>query len=171
MSEGAGSSRRAPAALEAPSVYTARAVRERSEAIFAACERGELAHWRLDPARLDDVAGRVAAVTRAAYPDVLAIPYHSRWRHFTAGGVDRARDLDGRMRAFTDDERLASRVELAVTSVLLDAGAGDRWVYRDAAGAYSRSEGLAVASYDLFAAGAFSSDPAGSPLRADASGL
>ena len=39
----------------------------------------------------------VADVTRAHYPD-LAIPYHSRWRHFEAGGVDRRAELDTRLR-------------------------------------------------------------------------
>jgi hypothetical protein len=113
----------------------------------------------------------VVQVTRAAYPD-LAIPGHSRWRHFSAGGVDRVRALDERLAPLDEDGRLAARFDLAITSVLLDAGAGDRWRYRDAAGAsYARSEGIAVASYDLFVAGAFSNDPTGSPLRADADAL
>jgi hypothetical protein len=155
-----------------PRWYTAAAVRERAEAIFAACERGALEHWRLDASRLDEVASRVVGVTREAYPDVRAIPYHSRWRHFGAGGVDRARHLEDRLRGLDAGQKLATHFELAITSVLLDAGAGDRWTYRDAGGAtYARSEGLAVASYDLFVAGAFSSDPSGAPLRADAEGL
>jgi hypothetical protein len=151
---------------------TPEAVRSRAEDVFAACERGELAHWRVDMGRLDDVASRVVRVTRAEYPDVRAIPYHSRWRHFGVGGVDRVRAMDERMRGWAAEERLAAHVDLAVTSVLLDAGAGDRWAYRDAnGGTYARSEGLAVASYDLFASGAFSSDPTRAPWRADAVGL
>jgi len=43
--------------------------------------------------RLDEVAGRVAEVTRAAYPD-LKIPVHGRFRHFDVGGVQRSRELD-----------------------------------------------------------------------------
>ena len=110
--------------------------------------------------------------TRAAYPDVRSIPGHSRWRHFSAGGVDRVRALDDRLQGRSEDERLAARFDLAVTSVLLDAGAGDRWRYREDGGqTYSRSEGIAVASYDLFVAGAFSDDPDGAPLRADAGAL
>ena len=48
--------------------------------------------------------------------------------------------------------------DLAVVSVLLDAGAGPDWRYRDAATAreIGRSEGLALASLDMFAAGDFS---------------
>ncbi len=149
-----------------------RAVRERCEAIYALAVRGELEHWSLDETRLDDIAERVVRTTRAAYPDVRAIPGHSRWRHFSAGGVDRVRALDERLAPLSEEQRLASRFDLVVTSVLLDAGAGERWQYRDQAGkTYSRSEGIAVASYDLFVAGAFSDDPRGAPLRADAAAL
>ena len=151
---------------------SAGAIRERCEAIHALALKGDLEHWSIDAGRLDAVAERVVKTTRAAYPDLRAIPKHSRWRHFAAGGVDRAGDLDARLAASGDEERLAARFELAITSVLLDAGAGDRWRYRDANGReFARSEGIAVASYDLFVAGAFSGDPGGSPLRADAQGL
>jgi hypothetical protein len=110
--------------------------------------------------------------TRAAYPDVRAIPFHSRWRHFDAGGVDRGRAFDRLLEGASEDERLAARFDLAITSVLLDAGAGDRWRYRGGDGkTYSRSEGIAVASYDLFVAGALSASPASAPLRADAQAL
>ena len=58
------------------------------------------------------------------------------------------------------------------TSVLLDAGAGPDWRWRDAAtGTYlTRSEGLAIASLAAFEQGLFSSDLT-QPLRADARGL
>jgi hypothetical protein len=149
-----------------------RAIRERCEALYALASRGALEHWSIDETRLDEIARRVVRTTRAAYPDVRAIPGHSRWRHFSAGDVDRVRALDERLAGMSEDERLATRFDLVITSVLLDAGAGDRWRYRDAQGkTYSRSEGIAVASYDLFAAGAFSDDPRGAPLRADAAAL
>src|SRR5205814_10020343 len=61
-------------------------------------------------------------------------------------------------------------VDLAVTSVLLDAGAGAAWRYREVGGVYARSEGLAVASFQLFRAGVFSADPQ-RKLRADAAAL
>ena len=62
--------------------------------------------------------------------------------------------------------------DLATVSVLLDAGAGPDWTYRDPASRarVGRSEGLALASLDMFASGAFSSDPL-RPLRADAKAL
>ena len=149
-----------------------RAIRERCEAMHARAARGELEHWTLDEGRLAAVAERVMRTTRATYPDMRAIPKHSRWRHFSAGGVDRARALDERLEPMGEEERLAARFDLAITSVLLDAGAGERWRYRDASGGtYARSEGIAVASYDLFVGGAFSNDPVGAPLRADAAAL
>ncbi len=149
-----------------------RAIRERCETVYAGAACGELEHWRLDEARLAEVAERVARTTRATYPDPRAIPKHSRWRHLSAGGVDRVRALDKQLELLDEDERLAARFDLAITSVLLDAGAGDRWRYRDAGGGtYARSEGIAAASYDLFVAGTFSEDPTGAPLRADAAAL
>ena len=69
-------------------------------------------------------------------------------------------------------ERARAELDLATVSVLLDAGAGPDWSYRDPATGASvgRSEGLALASLDMFAAGAFSSDPR-RPLRVDAAAL
>jgi hypothetical protein len=58
-------------------------------------------------------------------------------------------------------ERARAAIDLTFVSVLLDAGAGAAWRYRDGATGmtFARSEGLAVASFDMFAAGYFSSDP------------
>jgi len=53
--------------------------------------------------------------------------------------------------------------------VLLDAGAGDRWVYVTGGARHARSEGLAVASYELFMRGGFSSG--NSDLCTNADGL
>ena len=52
----------------------------------------------------------------------------------------------------------------------MDAGAGSMWRYRDdlLGATYSRSEGLAVASFDLFIRGFFSAEPSANPLRVDA---
>ena len=58
------------------------------------------------------------------------------------------------------------------TSVLLDAGAGKLWSYSDSqtGKTYNRSEGLAIASFNGFMEGAFSSNPS-LPLQADKTGL
>ncbi len=63
-------------------------------------------------------------------------------------------------------------MDLAVVSVLLDAGAGPAWSYREpgTGETYGRSEGLGVASFHMFANGAFSRDK-DDPLRVDAERL
>ena len=136
--------------------------------MLSACERDALAHFTLDMARLAGVADYVADEVRRNYPS-LNIPFHSRWRHFESGGIDRITplldDIDGA-------ERARIGFDLAVTSVLLDAGAGAAWRWQEPGTGLelARSEGLGVASLHLFASGAFSSDPDQS-LRADADGL
>jgi hypothetical protein len=143
-------------------------VRERCAIVFAAAEREQTPHFRLVPDRLDAAVARVVGITRRRYPD-LAVPYHSRWRHFSAGGLDRAALVAPGADAA---ERARSRIDLAVVSVLLDAGAGPDWAFREpgTAEVLSRSEGLAVASLRAMQAGLFSADPA-APWRADAAAL
>jgi len=150
---------------------SAAAIRERAGRIFAACERGALAHFSLELARLDEVARFVVETTRERYPD-LAIPYHSRWRHFEVGGTARWPALARRLAGLPTPEIARRRIELATVSVLLDAGAGETWHYREPGSGrdYARSEGLAVASLAMFAAGFFSAD-AKDPMRVDAVSL
>jgi hypothetical protein len=149
-------------------LLSAAAVRERCAIVLAAAERGETRHFRLDAGRLDEAAERVIAVTRRRFLD-LQVPLHSRWRHFDVGGIDRAAliapDAD-------PAERARARLDLAIVSVLLDAGAGRGWDYREAETGLllGRSEGLAVASLRAMQTGLFSADPA-RPWRADAVAL
>jgi len=124
---------------------------------------------------MDNAAALVAELTRARYPD-LKIPYHSRWRHFEAGGRDRPGQLKRKLQPASREDLARAQIDLAVVAVLLDAGAGPDWGYGEAATGqrpaqrFSRSEGLGVASFHAFMAGLFSSDPA-QPMRADAEGL
>ena len=157
---------------EAQYLASARAVRDRAQALYRLGARGELEHFALDEGQLTPLAERVVQVCRASYPDVRAIPSHTRFRHFAAGGIDRVAALEAGLAGLSPDDRLCAKFELAITSVLLDAGAGERWAYQEPAGQrYTRSEGLAVASYHLFAGGALSDDPARAPYRADARAL
>ena len=152
----------------AHSLLSAAAVRERAHEMLALAEAGRIAGWRVDRARLPLVADYVLDTMRANYPS-LDIPFHARWRHFATGDRDRWATLST---TFNDTAaRSRAAFDLAIVSVLLDAGAGPDWCYRETDGTLTRrSEGLAVASLDMFAGGAFSSDPA-EPLRADAAGL
>lgn len=146
-------------------------VRRRCHAIAAAVESGHSAHFRLDRGALPAIAQRIAALTRRRFPD-LQIPYHSRWRHFEAGGVDRKDEIDALLRPLGSAGLARARIDLALISVLLDAGAGPDWHYDEAETGQrlARSEGLAVATLRAFAAGAFSSRP-DEPCRVDARAL
>ncbi|GAB3225032.1 URC4/urg3 family protein [Mycolicibacterium hippocampi] len=152
---------------------TAGEVRARSRQLLARARSGESRWFAVCDAALDEAADAVAAVTRARYPD-LQIPYHSRWRHFEVGGVDRRAELDALLASHALHDRARALIDLAVVSVLLDAGAGAGWSFveeRDGVGVrFARSEGLALASWHGFVAGAFSSDPA-RPLQVDAAAL
>jgi len=151
------------------------AIRERCREILNQADAGELSHFRLERERLDATADFVLATIEEHYPD-LDIPFHSRWRHFQIGGIDRWALLAATLSDDSRESIARTRIDLAVTSVLLDAGAGDDWRYVESGtdsrtdSQYSRSEGLAVASFHMFAAGAFSSR-SDRPLQADAKGL
>ncbi len=148
---------------------TPTAIRDRCGQIYRRMEAGHSPHFILVPDRLETVADYVLDVMRDNYPD-LAIPYHSRWRHFAAGGRDRWAILAG---SLPEDEAEIGRIrtELVIVSVLLDAGAGPDWHYRDTDGRdYRRSEGLAVASLRMYARGLFSARD-DQPLRVDAAAL
>ncbi len=129
---------------------------------------GELEHLTVDLDRLGACADEVVRTIRAEYP-TLDIPLHARWRHFAAGGLDRWGTLNEAVRWSDARERARAAFDLAITSVLLDAGAGAAWRYEEGRTGeiYSRSEGLAVASFDMFIGGAFSARPE-APFRADA---
>ena len=147
------------------------AIRERCRNIAAAVTAGRSRFFRIDRERLPDAALRVAEVTRRRYPD-LRIPYHSRWRHFNAGGVDRRVELDRALGGCSAADRARAHIDLVMVSVLLDAGAGPAWGYLEGESGqrYTRSEGLGVASLRAFMQGAFSAIPE-EPLRVDAAAL
>ncbi|MEO1133156.1 MAG: URC4/urg3 family protein [Cyanobacteria bacterium J06639_1] len=155
---------------------TPQAIRDRSTFLFERCLQNELDHFTCDLSRLDEVVDRVLAVTRDRYP-TLEIPFHSRWRHFSVGERDRLAQLQA---AFPDSasqttEAIAlakAEIDLAVTSVLLDAGAGAAWRYVEPETdmTWARSEGLAVASFHAFRQGLFSANP-DRPWQANASKL
>jgi hypothetical protein len=155
----------------ARSLLSARAVRERAHEMLVAALQDRLEHFTVDMESLGSAAQVVSELIRVNYPD-LNVPFHERWRHFVVG----ARDLwaERAVQAAWTSPAAKARAEfdLAITSVLLDAGAGASWKYLDSTTGMvvSRSEGLGVASLRMFEAGAFSADPA-DPLRADAGRL
>jgi hypothetical protein len=133
---------------------------------------GESHHFNCDLTQLPKVAEYVLEVMREQYPD-LQIPFHSRWRHFEASGVQRLSQLDEKLAGLTPEEKAVAKFDLAIISVLLDAGAGESWYYheRETQLDFKRSEGLAVASFHMFCDGTFSSDRQTTPLQVDAQKL
>lgn len=146
-------------------------IRSRAQALLESACKGLSPHFSVNNDAMGSAAALVADVTRSRYPS-LRIPYHSRWRHFEAGGVLRAAHLDQQLGPADTGSRARAHIDLALVSVLLDAGAGASWRYLEPGTGLqlTRSEGLGVASFHAFTQGLFSSDPS-QPLQADAVGL
>lgn len=161
---------RTPPSVAAHPLLTAAAIRTHCAEVAGEAIEGRSAHFQWRAERLPGVAAYVADVIRDRYP-TLQVPVHSRRRHIEAGGIDRWGMLRT-ARSLAGDEAAKAAIDLVIPSVLLDAGAGPLWRYREAASGkeFTRSEGLAVASVALFASGALSADPR-EPLRADAEAL
>lgn len=147
------------------------AIRERCNFIFDLALSDQLQHFKLNLDKLEFVADYVLNNIKQNYPD-FNVPFHSRWRHFEVGNIPRTQQLQQQLTTLSDIEQSQALLDLAIISVLLDAGAGEKWQYQESNTGltWKRSEGLAVASYDLFCNGGFSSNP-NQPFQADAKGL
>ena len=147
------------------------AVRERCGQLLKRARNGESRWFTVEDGFLATAAREVADITKKRYPR-LHVPLHSRWRHLEAGGVNRKAELDRLMEHLPRQTRLHALVDFTFVSVLLDGGAGADWSYTEAATGktFTRSEGLAVASFHAFTSGLFSSDKR-HPFQADAAGL
>jgi hypothetical protein len=152
-------------------LLSAAAVRERCRVLLEHGLGGRLEHFTVDLDRLDFAAEEVVKTIRANYPD-LDIPFHARWRHFCAGGIDRWASVAPIAPWTAAAEMARAAFDLAIVSVLLDAGAGPDWRYEEGrtGEVFTRSEGLAVASFEMFISGVFSSRP-DDPFRVDADAL
>jgi hypothetical protein len=146
-----------PDSCAALSLLTAAAVRERAHLMLDAGLADRLEYFLVDLHRLEQAADFTVAITREAYPS-LEIPFHSRWRHFAIDGDDRWTTIAATARWPCVAARARAEFDLAIISVLLDAGAGATWLYRDAVTGRNigRSEGLALASLAMFCGGLFS---------------
>jgi Protein of unknown function (DUF1688) len=160
-----------PAAAGARSLLCAAAVRRTARRVLQLAVEDSLSDWIVHPDRLPAAADLVAQVVRERYPD-LRVPFHARWRHFVLSGQDLWERIAGARVWNTPAERARAAFDLAITSVLLDAGAGADWRYTDVPTGLTavRSEGLALASLRWFARGGLSGEPE-DPLRADAVAL
>ncbi|OIP72007.1 MAG: uracil phosphoribosyltransferase [Oscillatoriales cyanobacterium CG2_30_40_61] len=147
------------------------AIRERCNFIFNLALSDQLQHFRYHPEKLEFVANFVLDNIHQNYPE-LNVPFHSRWRHFEVGNIPRMQNLQKKLKDLSPIEQTQTKLDLAIISVLLDAGAGEKWYYQESETGliWRRSEGLAIASYEMFSQGLFSSDPE-YPLQADVQGL
>ncbi|MFB8789453.1 MAG: URC4/urg3 family protein [Potamolinea sp.] len=147
------------------------AIRERCDRLFSLACADQLHYFRCDLSQLDKAANYVIEVMREEYPN-LNIPFHSRWRHFEVGNVPRIAELEQNLSGLTPLEKAQTKFDLAIVSVLIDAGAGADWQYTEQQTklVFCRSEGLAVASFRMFCQGAFSSNPE-RPFQVDSQGL
>lgn len=152
-------------------LLSTRAIRDRCHYLFELARADQLAHFRCELSQLEIVADYVMQTMQQTHP-TGNIPIHSRWRHFEAGGINRIATLNECFATMDPVEAARSHIDLVVTSVLLDAGAGADWYYHEVetGQVFQRSEGLAVASVHLFLQGGFSSC-ANRPWQADALGL
>ncbi|KAF9887248.1 hypothetical protein FE257_010376 [Aspergillus nanangensis] len=138
-----------------------KAVRSRARTVFNLAKQGKLNHFDYHADRLEKVAEYVTWIIERDFgPDRYhLIPPHGRWQHFEVGGVPRITQLTEKWDndEFDNIEKVRSLVDLFFVSVLLDAGAGDTWQYKEPGNGaiYTRSEGIAVASLSMYLHGVF----------------
>lgn len=142
------------------------AIRETTKRVYQSALSGST-HFKVNEDKIDACADYVMEVIKENYP-TLDIPFHSRWGHFKVGGIEREKTLDEKIKDADPMEKARTKLDLVITSVLLDAGAGATWKYNEEGTDFNRSEGLAVASFHMFMQGDFSEDKS---LRATAEGL
>jgi len=145
-------------------------IRKQAAKIFELTLKGQTS-FNYEPSKFESTVDFVLSVIKQKYPD-LNIPFHSRWGHFRAGGIDRAKKFSEFFEKCDALEKARAQLDLVITSVLLDAGAGAKWSYLEAGANKSplnRSEGLGVASYHMFCSGVMSADA--HSLKADEQGL
>ena len=150
-------------------LFSPEAIRQSAQWIYELSQKSET-HFILDESKLGSTVELVIETINKNYPD-HNIPFHSRWGHFQVGKIDRISKVNEAFRHKEPMERARCKLDLVITSVLLDAGAGKDWFYFEdsSQNKYSRSEGLALASLYLFLNGTLSRDRQSN--QADVDGL
>ncbi|THD00190.1 hypothetical protein EYZ11_000381 [Aspergillus tanneri] len=143
-------------------ILSLQAVRERAHHVLKLALENKLNHFDYHADRLDDAVRYVTGIIKRDYgPDRYGeIPPHGRWQHFQVGPRDRIGVLLSNWDSAKHDKKEQARglVDLFLVSVLLDAGAGDKWRFTepDTGAVIVRSEGIAVATLHMFLAGQYS---------------
>ncbi len=145
------------------------AIRDRAQTIYQRAIDGA-GFFQIHEEKFEPLVSYVMETIGKNYPNGN-IPFHSRWGHFRAGGRDRVVEFKKEISHLDHLERARTEIDLVVTSVLLDAGAGAAWAYKESGTGLTsnRSEGLGVASFHMFRSGIMSESK--KALRAEATGL
>ncbi|PVG01550.1 DUF1688-domain-containing protein [Serendipita vermifera] len=154
-------------------------IRSRCTLVHNLAQKNKLEYFEYHPEKEQDVVEFCLNIMKRDYPESAGgfekIPAHGRWRHFDTG---RSR-IDPLLSQWSSEsppvnpmEQTARLLDLFLVSVLLDAGAGNAWKYKEknSGEVYGRSEGLAIASLDMFLEGVFSGSQS-DKYRVDAKGL
>src|SRR3712207_2458615 len=91
-------------------LLTPKAIRDRAESIFEFTKTGHGA-FQIHEERFDPMVDYVMKVIAKNYPSG-EIPFHSRWGHFRAGGVDRAALLKTKLGKMDVLERARTELDL-----------------------------------------------------------
>jgi hypothetical protein len=130
-------------------------IRTRAQQIYQRALDGKT-HFQINEHKLAAVTAFVLQVIESNYPD-RQVPYHSRWRHFEVGNRFQLNCLAEHSKNLDELDRARIGLDLILPSVLVDAGAGPDWSYSSSNSiTVGRSEGLGLASLDMFLAGGFS---------------
>lgn len=141
-------------------LLTLPSVRDRATVVFNQAKTNNLTNFTADFDRLPEVADYVHKLIERDYDsDASRIPPHGRWQHFNPGHERLEPLIESWKKKDVPAEEIATRlVDLFVVSVLLDAGAGPTWKYTEKDGeSTGRSEGIAIASLDMFVTGLYGS--------------
>lgn len=147
-------------------LYTIKSVRETNSTTVPLIETNKLLNFDVDLDKLNDVVDYVIETIRGSFPtneSLLTIPIHGRFQHFGKGNPNRLPTLI----SIFENEMGLSKVEICkklidlfVISVLLDAGAGNEWKFKEPGTGLeiNRSEGIAIASLYMFENGIFANN-------------
>ncbi|KAJ8652195.1 hypothetical protein O0I10_012156 [Lichtheimia ornata] len=164
----------APSNQESEYLSSLRSVRERCFRVQEAAMRNKLEHFDVDTSKLDDMVTIVLSLMKRDFDDTSQIPQFGRWRHFEAGGKSRIQQqlIQSAWAGIDPMEQTRRLIDLFVVAVLLDIDLGAGYAYREQASGrvYKQHEGVAIAVYEMFLAGTFSSDPR-VPHRVDSEAL
>ena len=136
------------------------AIRMSSAAIYKWAQDGNT-HFEIHEDLLEKCALFVVDVIQENYPH-FDVPFHSRWQHFQVGkkenpDIDRLQKIEESIKKLSPIDQAKAKWDFIIPSVLLDAGSGTQWNYFDKEykQSYSKSEGLALASLQMYFDGYF----------------